>query len=258
MTVITPERYRENLEVALVTLITVCKRWPDAPLVVQRAIDVGSHVLTNGVQPAVEHEIVSSSGRYMTPHGKSEELASWFKAKADRIANPPEGFVGGHGYPDPEIYAWCEKLNGLSRVCTLQSCAGHKCTPELSCAHCAGAWRCATCGSNATDCFYRQHSSYTKQDKTARHEFSPRTDAEHVWNAQLWLWLELRMSVWFYQHAPQLAALPCVEKVAVLWHVEGREIVDIVFKGAGTGDLDDSMTQIVAFFENGNRLCNLG
>jgi len=226
-------RRQENLEVALVTLMTVCKRWPDAPLVVQRAIDVGQHVLCHGTPPALSAADHASSSRYMNPSAKSAELESWFKAKADRITNPPQGFVGGHGYPDPEIYAWCDRLNALSRVCTLQSCAGHRCTTELHCGWCD------------------EQSTGTANGVSIE-------DLGHVMNGQLWLWLDEKLSRYVYENATQLAALPCIEKVSVLWHVEGREIVDIVFRGAGTGDLDGSMTRIVEFFENGNRLCNLG
>jgi len=43
----------------------------------------------------------------------------------------------------------------------------------------------------------------------------------------------------------------------VLWHVEGREILDIVFKGDGTGELDASMKAIVLFFEEASWRCNL-
>lgn len=221
----TPERIRENLEVALVTLVTVCKRWPDTPLVVSRAIDVAEHVLRTGKPPAMSMTMISS--RYMDIDSKLIELASWRRAKDERESAPPHGFVGGHGYPDPDIYTWVDKLNGLSRVCTLQSCAGHVCTLDSMCGYCE-----SLVGGPP-------------------HE-------THVMNAQLWLWLDARLAVWFYQHVPRLAALTCIEKVSVLWHVEGREIVDIVFKGAGTGDLDTSMRAIVKFFEDGNATCNLG
>lgn len=60
------------------------------------------------------------------------------------------------------------------------------------------------------------------------------------------------------QHAPELPLLsPEIEKVSVLWHVEQREIIDIVFKGSGHGTLADSMGIVCSFFERGNRECNL-
>lgn len=46
-----PERYRENLEVALVALVTVCKRLPGAPITIKNAIAVSEHVLVNGAPP---------------------------------------------------------------------------------------------------------------------------------------------------------------------------------------------------------------
>lgn len=171
--------------------------------------------------------------RYMTPQGKSDELQSWFKAKADRIANPPVGFTGGIGWPDPEIYEHVERLNRLSRLCTLQSCAGHRCTTELHCDYCDN------------------QSTGTAKGVSIE-------DLGHVWNGQLWLWPDEKLGSWFVQHAPELASMPGIEKVSVLWHVEGREIVDIQFRGAGHGVLDESMAIVCAFFERGNRLCNLG
>lgn len=193
--------------------------------------------------------------RFMNEIDKAAEMRGWAMAKQTPL---PTGFTGGHGYPDPEMFAWCDRLNALSRLCTLQSCAGHRCTPASSCNHCAQSWRCATCGSNATDCFYRQHASYTKADRTERHEFAPTAD-EHVWNAQLWLWPDEKLARWCYDHLPSLALLkPRIDKVGLLWHVECREIVDIQFQGAGHGQLENSMSNIVAFFEQGNRECNLG
>lgn len=227
---VTPERYRENLEVALTTLVTVCKRWPDAPLVVRRAVDVGTHVLCNGYQPSVSQTPVVGS-RYMTATAKALELASWERAKAERLSAPPSGFVGGHGYPDPEIYSWCDKLNALHRVCTLQSCAGHVCTPESHCDYCAEALGVGV--------------NYISAEQ------------RHVMNGQLWLWLDEKLSRYVYDNTRFLAALPGVEKVSMLWHVEGREILDIVFRGAGTGELDTSMKGIMLFFEEASWRCNL-
>lgn len=166
--------------------------------------------------------------RWLSPAAKDMELASWERAKADRAAKPPQGFTGGYGWPDPEIYAHVDRLNGLHRLCTLQSCAGHRCTKELHCTHCAEEW--------------------------ARTGFEP--DA-HVWDGQLWLWPDEKLGRWFYENVHRLAVEPCVEKASVLWHVEGREIIDIQFKGAGTGGLQASMAVICAFFERGNMECNL-
>lgn len=77
--------------------------------------------------------------RYMEQPGKVLELQQWERAKRERNDAPPDGFVGGHGYPDPEIYAWVDRLNRLPRLCTLQSCAGHRCVRGLCCVHCAAS-----------------------------------------------------------------------------------------------------------------------
>ena len=165
--------------------------------------------------------------RFMNEIDKAAEMRGWAMAKQTPI---PTGFVGGRGYPDPEMFAWCDRLNALSRLCTLQSCAGHKCTPEL---------HCEPCSDWAT--------------------FSAGGGGEHIWNGQLWLWPDEKLARWCYDHLPSLALLkPRIDKVGLLWHVECREIIDIQFQGAGHGQLENSMSNIVAFFEQGNRECNLG
>ncbi len=42
-------RYRQNLEVATVVLTAVCRRWPERPISVTRAIETSEHVLTHGM-----------------------------------------------------------------------------------------------------------------------------------------------------------------------------------------------------------------
>jgi len=73
-------------------------------------------------------------------------------------------------------------------------------------------------------------------------------DNAHVWNGQLWLWLDWQKSRLFHVNVLKLVTSPLIEKVSVIYHVDGKEIVDIVFKGAGTGQLDESMTVITEFF----------
>lgn len=164
--------------------------------------------------------------RYMNAIDKASEMRGWQVAMQTPL--PAGQFTGGHGYPDPEMFKWCDRLNALSRLCTLQSCAGHRCTREL---HCDGC----------------------KWDGTG--EWQPEN---HVWNGQLWLWPDEKLARWCYDHLPSLALLkPHIEKVGLLWHVECREIIDIQFQGAGHGQLENSMANICAFFEQGNMECNL-
>ena len=40
------------------------------------------------------------------------------------------------GYPDQDILSWCDKLNAIEGVCTIQSCAGHG--PETNGCYAAG------------------------------------------------------------------------------------------------------------------------
>jgi hypothetical protein len=67
-------------------------------------------------------------GRWLTPWDKMREVANWDETKRDFAtrADIPDHPLGGYGYPDPEIYAVCDRLNALPGVCTLQSCAGHE------------------------------------------------------------------------------------------------------------------------------------
>jgi len=152
--------------------------------------------------------------RYLSEEAKAVELKTWEATKADYLANPPTKFHGGHGYPDPEIFAWCDTLNAIEGVCTLQSCAGHRCTKESHCAWCS--------------------------------ENFDEDEIDHVWNGQLWLWLDEIASLMFHKHAFELAAHPLIEKVSVHYHIDEKEIVDIVFKG--TDQLDESMMVIMQFF----------
>ncbi len=60
-----------------------------------------------------------SSPRYLDESRKAEELAYWLRLVAEPISEE------GPGNPDPEIIPWCEKINSIPGICTLQSCAGH-------------------------------------------------------------------------------------------------------------------------------------
>ncbi len=57
--------------------------------------------------------------RFLTDSGKARELVHW---SGIRSTSP----TSGPGIPDPEIVPWCERINALPGVCTLQSCAGHE------------------------------------------------------------------------------------------------------------------------------------
>ena len=63
-----------------------------------------------------------SENRWLTNADKEFVLVSWSEAKIQPV---PEGDYGGVGYPDPDIVPWCDRINALPGVCTLQSCAGH-------------------------------------------------------------------------------------------------------------------------------------
>ncbi len=60
--------------------------------------------------------------RFLTPKGKRGVLAAWEHTKqAWHI-----GEINGPGEPDANIIPWCDRINELPGICTLQSCAGHR------------------------------------------------------------------------------------------------------------------------------------
>ncbi len=61
-----------------------------------------------------------TSARYLDESRKAEELAYWTRLVAEPVSEE------GRGNPDPEIIPWCEKINSIPGICTLQSCAGHE------------------------------------------------------------------------------------------------------------------------------------
>lgn len=58
-------------------------------------------------------------GRYLTTKEKDEVLAGWRQQCAAAAGDC------GAGFPDQLIIPWCEKLNSIEGLCTVQSCAGH-------------------------------------------------------------------------------------------------------------------------------------
>ena len=60
--------------------------------------------------------------RFLTVDGRRDILAEWERTKEQWR----KGVVRGAGEPDADIIPWCDLINSLPGVCTLQSCAGHK------------------------------------------------------------------------------------------------------------------------------------
>ena len=56
--------------------------------------------------------------RYLTEDAKQTILREWQETRATIKAGP--------GCPDPGIVPWCDKINSLPGICTLQSCQGHR------------------------------------------------------------------------------------------------------------------------------------
>jgi len=64
------------------------------------------------------------TARFLSTDFKRRTLEDWERKKTLILPEDGRG-LGGRGYPDPEIIPWCDLLNEIPGVCTLQSCAGH-------------------------------------------------------------------------------------------------------------------------------------
>lgn len=62
--------------------------------------------------------------RILTPDAKIEIMAQWEQWKQYYVGRIPDE-PGGKGFPDPEIYDFCDALNKIDGIVTTQSCAGH-------------------------------------------------------------------------------------------------------------------------------------
>ena len=58
------------------------------------------------------------ANRHLSADEKAKILTVWREQQQTGAA--------GHGDPDPDMIPWCEKLNALPGVCTVQSCSGHR------------------------------------------------------------------------------------------------------------------------------------
>lgn len=63
--------------------------------------------------------------RYLTGVHKTAILADWRIKVLDWEAYGRPG-KGGEGYPDADIIEHVARINGLTGICVLQSCAGHQ------------------------------------------------------------------------------------------------------------------------------------
>ena len=68
-----------------------------------------------------QFEFSSAKQRFLTDAAKRNILASWEQTKRDWGL----GSLSGVGEPDSDIVPWCDRINALPGLCTLQSCAGH-------------------------------------------------------------------------------------------------------------------------------------
>ena len=59
---------------------------------------------------------------HLTPAEKLRVVTDW---KKSCLEMPHSDGQGGKGYPDKDILRWCDLLNSMPGICTIQSCAGH-------------------------------------------------------------------------------------------------------------------------------------
>jgi hypothetical protein len=111
------------------------------------------------------------------------------------------GETAGLGYPDPEMYAFCDALNAIPGVCTMQSCSGHRVEYEQG---------------------------------------EPGRPIEQVgptlWSGVLWIKLDRTLHARFVDQAWWLADLSSVERVGLLlgeW-CDG-DVAEVVFIGLNGG-----------------------
>ncbi len=69
--------------------------------------------------------------RFLTDDPKQDILAEWERTKACWRC----GDISGVGVPDADIVPWCDRLNELPGICTIQSCAGHSDGNAVQSAH---------------------------------------------------------------------------------------------------------------------------
>ena len=69
--------------------------------------------------------------RFLTDDAKRDILAEWKRTKARWRS----GDMSGTGEPDADIVPWCDRLNELPGICTVQSCAGHSDGSTVQSAH---------------------------------------------------------------------------------------------------------------------------
>jgi hypothetical protein len=66
----------------------------------------------------------------LTSLQKVQALQHWEFVKADYLREKDAGMLpavtGGLGYPDPEVFDICDRLNRIAGIVTLQSCSGHR------------------------------------------------------------------------------------------------------------------------------------
>ena len=58
--------------------------------------------------------------RHLSEQEKNRVLAAWDKHRRDY---PNDGM---YGRPDPTMNPWCDAINALPGVCTVQACSGHR------------------------------------------------------------------------------------------------------------------------------------
>jgi tRNA(Phe) wybutosine-synthesizing methylase Tyw3 len=68
---------------------------------------------------------MSTSKRYLSAAIKRRILTDWERRKRTAPSRESKD-VGGSGRVDPDVVPWCDLINRIPGICTIQSCAGHR------------------------------------------------------------------------------------------------------------------------------------
>ena len=145
---------------------------------------------------------------YMTEVAKCGVLEQWEETKK----NPRPGTeteLGGRGYADPSMFEWCDRINSIPSVVTLQSCAGHR-----------------------------------LEDAREPGQFYMNSGCLWLWMSEAMTHEYMKHAAEFAAQS-----VLHIERVALLFNSEGRVIADLGYQGNEREKLPVSMGLILGFLE---------
>ena len=104
------------------------------------------------------------SARFLSINSKQYVLAEWGCTKRCWRA----GDLQGTGEPDADVVPWCDRINELPGICTLQSCAGHDQGGTIQSAH-LWIWMSATVAERFNRNAFLMYRNRDAIDSLSRH-----------------------------------------------------------------------------------------